>query len=283
VGIVFKILWIEPRGQAPGSSTVVTSDFSNSMGFGYFAKIRRFVIVKIFKAHCTCLPLLTYTGLGTTKPGVNPKDHAAVFTGHKAQLAPGEAEIGLRPALRVIPNNPKEKLDPMTRLNYAKLYTVEYNVNLRFIGRVDEQSMPDLVYDYNEVHKLVWEPSQQPSSEETRESASISPPLDYSAQNLDTDATPGAQFTGPQNTGYNSYPPSHNSTSTDYTPYPPSHHSTSTDYTSYPPSHHSTSTDYTSYPPSHHSPSTGYTSYPSSHHSTSTGYSGYATTFKNFE
>lgn len=32
---------------------------------------------------------------------------------------------------------PREKLDEASRINYAKVYTVEYNVKVLFIGKVD--------------------------------------------------------------------------------------------------------------------------------------------------
>jgi hypothetical protein len=33
--------------------------------------------------------------------------------------------------------SPKDKLDPTSHINYAKLYTIEYNLKVHFIGRVD--------------------------------------------------------------------------------------------------------------------------------------------------
>jgi hypothetical protein len=166
VGLVIKILWVEPRGQgrySPGSDTEVTDNEEPRSTSG-FSKARRFVIIKVFSSHCICLPLLTYSGRGTGKARIKGHEHAAVFTGSKAVLAPGEAKNGLRPPLRVIPDRVEGELDPMTRLNYAKLYTVEYNVKVRFIGRVDPRSMPDLVKGYNITHQAVWEPSDEDHS-----------------------------------------------------------------------------------------------------------------------
>jgi hypothetical protein len=164
-GLVFKILWLEPRGQRRdrrGSDTEVTDDEAPSTRG--FAKTRRFLIVNTFPDHCICLPLLTYSGLGTRKHRVRGHEHAAVFTGTKEVLAPGEADNGLRPPIRVIPNTPEDKLDPMTRINYAKVYTVEYNVPVRFIGRIDGKSSRRLVSDYNAIHQAVWDPSEEDDS-----------------------------------------------------------------------------------------------------------------------
>jgi hypothetical protein len=147
------VLWVEPQGGTDAknsSSTIITDDESDPRGF---TKIRRFVIMRAFEGHCTCLPLLTYQGRGTLKHGVHASYHAAVFTGKNALLAPGELEGGLtRAPLRIVPSNSRENLDPMTRINYAKPYTVEYNVKTAFIGKVHKDSMLQLVMDYDEVH-----------------------------------------------------------------------------------------------------------------------------------
>lgn len=39
--------------------------------------------------------------------------------------------------IRVVLFNPRDKLDATSRINYAKVYTIEYNVKVHFIGRVD--------------------------------------------------------------------------------------------------------------------------------------------------
>ncbi|EHL03039.1 hypothetical protein M7I_1013 [Glarea lozoyensis 74030] len=132
IGYVIKLLWVEPRGESSrnsersrnGEDTDVTDDDGPSSTKG-FSKTRRFVIVKVFTGHCTCQ--------GVVKRGVHPEVHAAVFTADGPKLAPGEADVLTRPPIRFLSKSPREKLDPMTRLNYAKLYTVEYNIKLRFI------------------------------------------------------------------------------------------------------------------------------------------------------
>ena len=44
------------------------------------------------------------------------------------------------------------KLDPLSRLNYAKLYTIEHNVKVLFIGKVARNYERDLRHGYNEAH-----------------------------------------------------------------------------------------------------------------------------------
>ncbi len=58
-----------------------------------------------------------------------------------------------RPSIRVEPVDPSHKLDPASRLNYAKLYTVEHNVKVFFIGQVARRSEQQIVTAYNDVHR----------------------------------------------------------------------------------------------------------------------------------
>ena len=76
-----------------------------------------------------------------------------IYTDKRPPLRPGEKEKGLtRAAIRVEPASPRHQLDPLSRLNYAKLYTVEYNVKVWFVGSVNSKSEHHLIADYNDVH-----------------------------------------------------------------------------------------------------------------------------------
>lgn len=44
-------------------------------------------------------------------------------------------------ALEVEPAKPDQKLDPMSRLNFGKVYTVEHNVKVLPVGRITDGSM----------------------------------------------------------------------------------------------------------------------------------------------
>lgn len=48
--------------------------------------------------------------------------------------------------------SPANKLDPASRLNYAKVYTVEHNVKVYFIGQVDKRYEQKVVDDYKAVN-----------------------------------------------------------------------------------------------------------------------------------
>lgn len=47
------------------------------------------------------------------------------------------------------PKTYRDQLDPTSRLNYAKIYTVEYNVKVCFIGKIHEDSRKYFNRDFN--------------------------------------------------------------------------------------------------------------------------------------
>lgn len=153
-GKVFKVLWSEPSGNSGYESSSIVTANHIQQGDTYFMKVRRFVVIKAMKGHCICLPILTYGGQGTRKRGVHPGDHAPISNkGTRAVFAPNEREHGLlRTSIRFTPKTPLDKLDGMSRINYAKPYTVEYNVKVLFIGKIDPESERELVSNYNEIH-----------------------------------------------------------------------------------------------------------------------------------
>jgi hypothetical protein len=101
-----------------------------------FVKIRRFVVVRPRAGYCLCLPIQTYSGRGTTKPGINPDDHAIIFDHKlKPQKVPGEKELKKK-SIGIIVENPELSVSQSSRINFGKVQTVEYNVKVRTIGRV---------------------------------------------------------------------------------------------------------------------------------------------------
>ncbi|KAH8744526.1 hypothetical protein BGZ57DRAFT_291368 [Hyaloscypha finlandica] len=148
VGKMFKILWAEPMGS---NGTRLTDDgHGQSQKFGqkFIHKIRRFVVVKAFNGHCLCLPVMTYQRQGLTKHGAQPEHHAAIYSEKPVTY---EDEGLTKKPIRVEMSNPKEKLDPISRINYAKVYTIEYNVKVYFIGRVHEDYLHQLIADYQNI------------------------------------------------------------------------------------------------------------------------------------
>jgi hypothetical protein len=95
-------------------------------------------------------PILTYGGKGTLKRGVHADDHAIIYTG---DLALKKGEKLRKKAIKMIPNSPRHHLDPASRINYAKLYTVEHNVKVDFIGTIYQKHKQQLISDYNNTHR----------------------------------------------------------------------------------------------------------------------------------
>src|SRR5579871_6283033 len=84
-------------------------------------------------------PILTYGGRATTKPGVKADDHAIIHTSKEApKEIEGERKLHKKP-IRVRAS-PLDKLALASRINYAKVYTVEHNTKVHFIGRIHPDS-----------------------------------------------------------------------------------------------------------------------------------------------
>lgn len=121
----------------------------NRFGEQIYTKIRWFVVVKESGGSCMCLPIQTYGRRGVSKPGISARHHAPlVAKGQMAQLLQGEK--GLLPALHVILEN-NITIDPSSRINFSKIYTVEQNVKVCNVGRIAPEDIPMLRRHWIEV------------------------------------------------------------------------------------------------------------------------------------
>lgn len=58
----------------------------------------------------------------------------------------------MRPeAIRIHPDSPGVKLSDTSRINYAKTYTIEYNLRVASIGSVSRETLPHLLRQYLEM------------------------------------------------------------------------------------------------------------------------------------
>ncbi|KAK1817240.1 hypothetical protein LTR12_008330 [Friedmanniomyces endolithicus] len=163
VGRAFSILWSEPAGE---SSTEVTSMISNDVaptessfatgryGTRVYSKVRRFVVVRAGAAYCTALPILTYGGMGVAKPGVVKSEHAIIYSGHQSLATRpeelprrGELPMQAQPIRLVLDERPK-RLDPMSRINCARVHTIEHNVKVKPLGMVHPASLEALTTQF---------------------------------------------------------------------------------------------------------------------------------------
>ncbi|KAI7220308.1 hypothetical protein KC333_g2407 [Hortaea werneckii] len=156
-GRVFLVLWTEPAGtlsKGACSEDVVTARF----GERAFSRIRRFVVVRAANSYCSALPIVTYSGRGVGKPGVKKSEHCIKYTGHSSPVPlreeiPRDGEAGMRLiSIRVIPDDHVTKLDPVSRLDLGKPYTINHNIKVKAFGQVDALHLTALLSQFN----LVW-------------------------------------------------------------------------------------------------------------------------------
>ncbi|KAK0941940.1 hypothetical protein LTR29_006513 [Friedmanniomyces endolithicus] len=176
VGRAFSILWSEPAGE---SSTEVTSMVSNDVapdrspfmtgryGTRVYSKVRRFVVVRAGAAYCTALPFLTYGGMGVAKPGVVKSEHAIIYSGRqplatRPEELPRRGEMPMQAQpIRLILDERTAKLDSMSRINCARVHTIEHNVKVKPLGMVHPASMEALIVQFF----AVWLPPAIPVSQ----------------------------------------------------------------------------------------------------------------------
>ncbi|KFY81143.1 hypothetical protein V499_00077 [Pseudogymnoascus sp. VKM F-103] len=161
---LFKAVWTEPRGETISRQMESLSSFSRTTQSKYgelaYTSIRRFIIMASYEGHSICLPIYTYGGRGTAKSGVVPDHHAIIYSMRRRtsdrdppRKSNGEQELVNAP-IRIEPKSPRDVLHEMSRLNYAKAYTVEHNVKVAFIGRVHEDSKLTLQKDYLKIQGI---------------------------------------------------------------------------------------------------------------------------------
>ena len=127
-GRFFMAFWTEPMGsnQAFPSGTLQT----------YFETFRRFIVIRSKPGHCLCLSVHTYRRRGTSKPGVRADDHAAVIpVGGSVKLHPEEKALSKEP-IHVIVEDPTVTIHETSRVDFSRVYTIEYNIPVKKVGRV---------------------------------------------------------------------------------------------------------------------------------------------------
>lgn len=156
VGRIFALLWHEPAGSDGGSAT-------SFRGENVYSNIRRMAVVKANHVHgaCWAVPIHTYGNKGVAKRGFNEIDvqgHAVIYmTGTTPYAAPEEPRMSKIP-IQVDPAQDKNqeldpkktrldlkkiRLEPMSRINFTKVHTVEHEVKVLNIGTVSKKSMPN--------------------------------------------------------------------------------------------------------------------------------------------
>ncbi|KAL5322342.1 hypothetical protein ACEPPN_010315 [Leptodophora sp. 'Broadleaf-Isolate-01'] len=156
VGRVFMVLWTEPAGITKEKGAQNGSQFSTTYLNGTaYTEIRRFVVIGEGYGNSICSPIHTYSGQATLKSNLpDPKQHAIIYTSkHPPEERSYATEDGTivkenlpKEPIRVIPEQEGDERDlgDLSRVNYAKIYTVEHYVRVLNIGKVHPSSMASL-------------------------------------------------------------------------------------------------------------------------------------------
>ena len=99
---------------------------------------------------CICLKISTYKGLGTTDPMVVGTDHTQIFTRPAGtKTIPGEQlNVWMNP-LFVHSVSSDKQLDPMSRVDFGKSYTISHQVAVRELGILSDHSAPQFLENLN--------------------------------------------------------------------------------------------------------------------------------------
>jgi hypothetical protein len=88
-----------------------------------------------------------------------------VFSGDEApDPLPGEKLT--KRAIKIVPKHGGEALVPASRLDLAKIYTVEHNIPVAAIGEVDKKDWPRLERYFQEIHKDLFKPEDLDEDED---------------------------------------------------------------------------------------------------------------------
>jgi hypothetical protein len=124
-GRVFMTVWVEPKD--------LSEDF--------FTERAQFAVVKPHPTFSVCVRISTYSGQATTKPGLTVRDHAAVVPLGGDFVPHPKGEHMEKEPIVVKVENESVTIDPMSRINFAKPYTIEHNVKILNVGRVVGESV----------------------------------------------------------------------------------------------------------------------------------------------
>lgn len=110
-------------------------------------------------------PITTYGRRGLSKPGVLKRHHAVIYSGRVepervAGEMPGPGEHDVLPSIQVRPTDEDDRMDPMSRLNFGKLYTVEHNVRVFNYGMVIPDHIPVIRTQWKQVLQGSWPPER---------------------------------------------------------------------------------------------------------------------------
>jgi hypothetical protein len=163
IGRVFAMLFHEGAGDVKGGH------FSQAVRFNVgwdknrgkynqevYCHIRRMVVVRERHGYCWCIPINTYNYQGVAKKDLSTEERKAHCVIYMDNTHPTidvyETGLIVKKPIAVTAANPEQKLHKMSRLNFGKVYSVEWNVKVMNVGKVNADSMAAFTgYWRNEV------------------------------------------------------------------------------------------------------------------------------------
>jgi hypothetical protein len=152
IGRVFAMLFHEGAGDAKGWHLSQAVKFQvgwdgnkGKYNQEVYSHIRRMVVVRERHGYCWCIPINTYNYQGVAKRGLsaqNRKAHCVIHMDNtNPTTGPGEQGLMAKKPIAVTAASPEQKLHHMSRLNFGKVYSVEWNVKVMNVGKVNANSM----------------------------------------------------------------------------------------------------------------------------------------------
>ncbi|KAK4892805.1 hypothetical protein LTR27_008719 [Elasticomyces elasticus] len=152
VGKVFRGVWSEPSElRVPSTSCASEAWSQDSFGLWVHTKVRLFVVIDASDRSCTAVAITSYNSQGVDKPGVNASDHSVIYTGRTVPVAPESCASMMQPYPIWVDQDSVEKLDPMSRLDFRKPYTLHHTLRVKPFGKVNRASMVHLQTQYRNV------------------------------------------------------------------------------------------------------------------------------------
>jgi hypothetical protein len=175
IGRVFATLW----HTSFGSNSDASQDSPRSIGRfgeGIISHIQRMVVVKAEQGASWCIPINTYGGKGVLKfakkfpisDGSKKliEAHTIIYMSRNKPTDIKDKSLMTKESIEVRPASGDQKLDAMSRLNFAKVHTVEHNcVKVMDVGKIEGESLTLLRHYW---HKKVEECWQQPQPQQQR-------------------------------------------------------------------------------------------------------------------
>ena len=130
IGRVFAMLWHTEVQKSALSDDISQAKWTmtTSPGVRIFSHIRHFAVVREGHGYCWAIPINVYKGQGVKKRGFNKADvqaHAIVYMQGTRPLALNEEPYMPKNPIQVVPADADSELDKASRINFAKVHTVE--------------------------------------------------------------------------------------------------------------------------------------------------------------